>query len=73
MVPLPDPGAPMMRVFALFPLENDLDSQEIHQKIFEKITITTNLLSETVTSDCLDALVNRLDSRVLENIFCNYS
>ena len=62
----------MMRVLALFPLESDLDSKEkFIRKYFDKITITTNLLSETVTSDCLDALVNRLDNKVLENIFCN--
>ena len=51
-IPLPDPGAPMIRVLALLPLERDL-------------------LSDTVTRDLLDTLVNRLDNKVLENIVWN--
>ena len=49
IVPLPDPGAPMIKVFALLPLENVL-------------------ASVTVTRDLLDTLVNKLDSKVFENI-----
>ena len=39
IVPLPDPGAPMMRVFALFPLERDLVSD----------TVTSDLLAGLVS------------------------
>ena len=70
MVPLPDPGAPMMRVLALLPLERDLNSQYliISEEI---ITTTTYLLSDTVTRDLLDTLVKRLDNKVLENMVWN--
>ena len=36
-------------------------------------TNNTNLLSDTVTSDCLDTLVKRLDNKVLENMVWNGS
>ena len=50
MVPLPDPGAPMMRVLALFPLE----------KFLEKVTATTDLVA--VLASRLDSrlLVNMI-------------
>ena len=35
------------------------------------INTNTNLLRDTVTSDCLDTLVNRLDNKVLENMVWN--
>ena len=70
MVPLPDPGAPMMRVLALLPLERDLNSQYLI--ISEEITTTTTyLLSDTVTRDLVDTLVKRLDNKVLENMVWN--
>ena len=53
MVPLPDPGAPMMRVLALFPLEKFLE------KFLEKVTATTDLVA---------VLASRLDSRLLVNM-----
>ena len=69
MVPLPDPGAPMMRVLALLPLERDLNSQYLI--ISEEIITTTYLLSDTVTRDLVDTLVKRLDNKVLENMVWN--
>ena len=69
MVPLPDPGAPMMRVLALLPLERDLNSKYLI--ISEEITTTTYLLSDTVTRDLVDTLVKRLDNKVLENMVWN--
>ena len=70
MVSLPDPGAPMMRVLALLPLERDLNSQYLI--ISEEITTTTTyLLSDTVTRDLVDTLVKRLDNKVLENMVWN--
>ena len=70
MVPLPDPGAPMMRVLALLPLERDLNTQYLI--ISEEITTTTTyLLSDTVTRDLVDTLVKRLDNKVLENMVWN--
>ena len=43
-----------------------------HIIISENIATTnTNLLSDTVTRDLLDTLVNRLDNKVLENIVWN--
>ena len=69
MVPLPDPGAPMMRVLALLPLERDLSQYLIISE--EIITTTTYLLSDTVTRDLVDTLVKRLDNKVLENMVWN--
>ena len=37
------------------------------------INTNTNLLRDTVTSDCLDTLVKRLDNKVLENMVWNGS
>ena len=70
MVPFPDPGAPMIRVLALLPLERDLNSKYliISEEI---ITTTTYLLSDTVTRDLVDTLVKRLDNKVLENMVWN--
>ena len=54
MVPLPDPGAPMMRVLALFPLE----------KFLEKVTATTDLVA--VLASKLDSrlLVNMISGNI---------
>ena len=54
MVPLPDPGAPMMRVLALFPLE----------KFLEKVTATTDLVA--VLASRLDSrlLVNMISGNI---------
>ena len=37
MVPLPDPGAPMIRVLALLPLERDLDSDTVTRDLLDTL------------------------------------
>ena len=55
MVPLPDPGAPMMRVLALLPLERDL----------VRDTVTRDLLELLVNRLDSKVLVNILSGNIL--------